>query len=164
MYKIIGADGRQYGPVTAEQLRQWIVEGRANAQTYVLAAGATEWKPVNAVPEFVDSFPIAVPPPLAPLAAGSARKIHGFATAGFVLSLVSWVFCCCYGLPFNILGCVFSVLALVQINRQPELHEGRGLAIAGIVLSVTSILVYIVLAIIGLSNSHYNWKFNQFGQ
>jgi len=27
MYKIIGADGREYGPITADQLRQWIREG-----------------------------------------------------------------------------------------------------------------------------------------
>ncbi len=35
MYKIIGADGKEYGPVTSEQVRQWITEGRANAQTKV---------------------------------------------------------------------------------------------------------------------------------
>ena len=40
MYKIIGIDGREYGPVSAGQLRQWIVEGRANAQTQALAPGA----------------------------------------------------------------------------------------------------------------------------
>ena len=35
MYKIIGADQKEYGPVTAEQLRQWIAEGRVNGQTSV---------------------------------------------------------------------------------------------------------------------------------
>jgi hypothetical protein len=39
MYKIIGADGKEYGPITADQLRAWIVEGRANAQTKVLMEG-----------------------------------------------------------------------------------------------------------------------------
>jgi hypothetical protein len=28
-YKIIGADLMEYGPVSAEQIRQWINEGRA---------------------------------------------------------------------------------------------------------------------------------------
>ena len=28
MYKIIGQDGKEYGPITAEQLRQWISENR----------------------------------------------------------------------------------------------------------------------------------------
>ena len=41
MYKIIGADLKEYGPVSVEQLRQWISEGRVNAQTKVQAADAT---------------------------------------------------------------------------------------------------------------------------
>ena len=40
MYRIIGADGREYGPIPAEQLRQWIREGRADAQTRARAEGA----------------------------------------------------------------------------------------------------------------------------
>jgi len=54
MYKIIGADGREYGPVTTEQLRQWIREGRANAQTKVQAEGSTDWKALGAIPEFAE--------------------------------------------------------------------------------------------------------------
>lgn len=54
MYKIIGADGKEYGPVTAEQLRQWIREGRSNAQTKVQAEGATEWKTLDQFSEFAD--------------------------------------------------------------------------------------------------------------
>ena len=50
MYKIIGADQKEYGPVTAEQLRQWITEGRVNGQTSVWSEGATEWKPLAALP------------------------------------------------------------------------------------------------------------------
>ena len=30
MYKIIGADKKEYGPITADQLRQWLAEGRVN--------------------------------------------------------------------------------------------------------------------------------------
>ena len=51
MYKIIGADQKEYGPVSAEQLRQWLAEGRANAQTPVQAAGTAGWKPLAAYPE-----------------------------------------------------------------------------------------------------------------
>ena len=54
MYKIIGADGREYGPVTTEQLRQWIRDGRANAQTKVQVGGATEWKALTEYSEFAD--------------------------------------------------------------------------------------------------------------
>lgn len=61
MYKIIGADGKEYGPVTTEQLRQWIREGRANAQTKVQAEGSTEWKPISAFPELADLPTASVP-------------------------------------------------------------------------------------------------------
>jgi uncharacterized membrane protein len=54
MYKIIGADQREYGPVSAEQVRQWISEGRVNAQTMVRAEGETDWKPLSAISEFAD--------------------------------------------------------------------------------------------------------------
>ena len=47
MYKIIGADGKEYGPITSEQLRQWMAEGRANLQTRVLPEGATEWRSIG---------------------------------------------------------------------------------------------------------------------
>ncbi len=56
MYKIIGADQREYGPVTADQVRQWITEGRANGATLVQAEGATEWTPLSALPEFADAL------------------------------------------------------------------------------------------------------------
>lgn len=54
MYKIIGADQKEYGPVSAEQLRQWIAEGRVNAQTLVHPEGETEWKPLSSFSEFAD--------------------------------------------------------------------------------------------------------------
>lgn len=62
MYKIIGGDGRPYGPIGIEQVRQWIAEGRANAQTPAQAEGATDWKPLGMFSEFAGGFP----PPNAP--------------------------------------------------------------------------------------------------
>lgn len=53
MYKIIGADHREYGPCSADELRRWYREGRVNAQTLVQAIGSTEWKPFSAHPELV---------------------------------------------------------------------------------------------------------------
>jgi uncharacterized membrane protein len=54
MFKIIGADGREYGPVSSEQLRQWAREGRANAQTRVQPEGQTDWTPLGLLAEFDD--------------------------------------------------------------------------------------------------------------
>jgi hypothetical protein len=62
MYRIIGADGREYGPVTAEQLRQWMQEGRVNAQTQGQAEGSPEWKPLAAYPELAPAAPASPAP------------------------------------------------------------------------------------------------------
>jgi hypothetical protein len=52
MFKMIGGDGQEYGPFSAEQLRQWIAEHRANGQTLVQAEGTQGWKPLSEFPEF----------------------------------------------------------------------------------------------------------------
>ncbi len=50
-YKIIGGDGQEYGPVTTDQLQQWIAEGRINGQTLIQIEGAEEWQAAGTVPE-----------------------------------------------------------------------------------------------------------------
>ena len=61
MYKIIGADGQPYGPITVEQLRKWIAENRVNAQTLIQPEGSADWRPLGTVAEFAaDCQP---PPP-----------------------------------------------------------------------------------------------------
>lgn len=69
-YKIIGGDQKEYGPVTAEQLRQWIAEGRVNAQTQVQAEGTAEWKPLASFAELAATAGTPpspmVPPSLSP--------------------------------------------------------------------------------------------------
>ncbi|HZZ19155.1 MAG TPA: GYF domain-containing protein [Opitutaceae bacterium] len=46
MYTIIGGDGKEYGPVTAAQIRSWIAGGRANLETKVKEAGSDTWQTV----------------------------------------------------------------------------------------------------------------------
>ena len=53
---IVGGDGRTYGPVTADEVRQWIADRRANAQTRAQRDGATEWKTLAEYPEFAAQF------------------------------------------------------------------------------------------------------------
>jgi hypothetical protein len=56
MYRIIGGDQKVYGPVTGDDLRRWIVEGRLNARSLVQAEGAVEWKPLSDFPEFAEAL------------------------------------------------------------------------------------------------------------
>jgi hypothetical protein len=55
MYKIIGADHKEYGPVSADQITQWITQGRVNAHTRAQAEGG-DWKPLGMFPEFANLF------------------------------------------------------------------------------------------------------------
>lgn len=105
MFKIIGADGQQYGPVSAEQLRQWIVEGRANAQTLVQVEGSADWKPLGQYPEFAaPSIGTTMPPPVA----GQPRpQVSNY----LVPAILCTVFCC---LPFGIPAIVFAA----QVNSK----------------------------------------------
>ena len=167
MYRIIGADGRGYGPVTADQLRQWVVEGRANAQTQTLAEGATEWKPLGTLPEFASHFTAGNPPvvglPRPDFSRSPFPKTNSFATAGLIFGILSLT-CCCCGFPLNILGLTFSLIGLSQINRHPELYEGRGIAVTGLIVSVLSFVLGfgLVLIRLALNPANFAWHFKTF--
>ena len=66
MYKIIGGDQKEYEASDAEELRQWVKDGRADGRTLVKAEGTKEWKPLSTLPEFAGLAGAtgAVPPPL----------------------------------------------------------------------------------------------------
>jgi len=65
MYKILGADQQEYGPVVAEQICRWIAERRVIATTLIQAEGSAEWCPVSAVPEFAEVLRRVSPPVIA---------------------------------------------------------------------------------------------------
>lgn len=157
MYKIVGVDGKQYGPVSAEQLRQWLAEGRVNAQTQVLVEGAAGWTTLSALPEFSAQLGQTAPQPFSSAQYGSAAvpKTNSMATAGMIMGILSVVFgCCCHGMPFNVLGIIFSLIALSQIKSDPHGQQGRGMAIAGLVLSIISIVFAVALLVfVGLASA-----------
>jgi hypothetical protein len=56
MYKVIGGDQQEYGPVTADELRAWIGEGRLSGQSLVRGESETEWKALATFPEFAEAL------------------------------------------------------------------------------------------------------------
>jgi len=87
MYWMIGGDGREYGPVSADQLGEWVAEHRANGQTQVRRDGETAWQPLAALPEFADALRDAaghhaVPPPPPPPLPGEAAPVVGAGMPG----------------------------------------------------------------------------------
>jgi hypothetical protein len=162
-YRIVGADGKIYGPVGLEQVRQWLAQGRAEGRTPVYVEGASGWTYLALLPELAAEF--STPPPAigaiksGPAAAGGT---NGFATAGLVCSLLAWVCCCC---PFNLLGLIFSIIALAQISSQPEpRQEGRVFAIIGLVLSGANLLFVFALSLVqmALGSTSINWQTGPF--
>jgi tetratricopeptide (TPR) repeat protein len=55
-YKIVGADGRTYGPADAALVRKWISQGFANGQTWVPAEARGNWRHLGEFPEFADAL------------------------------------------------------------------------------------------------------------
>ena len=53
-YIIIGGDGKEYGPIAGSNLRQWVIEGRLNAQSLAKAVSDAEFRPLEKFPEFAD--------------------------------------------------------------------------------------------------------------
>lgn len=158
MYKIVGNDGKTYGPVSAEQIRGWIKQNRVENRTPVLPEGAAEWTVLGLLPEFAPEF--SSPPPViaAPVRAVAVPAgTNGFATVGFICGLLSCI--CCCGCPFNLLGLVFSIIALVQINTQVQKQQGWGLALAGLILSAVSLVLGFGLGLLQLvqTPASVNW-------
>lgn len=56
MYKVIGGDQKQYGPVTADEVRFWIADGRLNAQSLAWTESTGDWKPLASFPEFAEAL------------------------------------------------------------------------------------------------------------
>jgi hypothetical protein len=157
MYRIIGADGREYGPATVDQVREWIAEGRVNAQTKALVEGAALWKPLVEYLEFAPLLACMAPPLPAPgpISITPTPRTNPMATAGMLMGILSVTcgICCCHGLPFNVLGIVFSLVALAQIRNDPLSQQGRPLAIAGLALSLLSIVLAALMLALGLALS-----------
>jgi uncharacterized RDD family membrane protein YckC len=55
-YKIIGGDGKEYGPASVEELRDWILEGRILPATLVWSADAGRWTRADDMPELSESI------------------------------------------------------------------------------------------------------------
>jgi hypothetical protein len=62
---MIGGDGKEYGPISAEQLHEFIAAGRADAQTRIQREGESDWKNLAEFPEFAEALAAkrAAPPP-----------------------------------------------------------------------------------------------------
>jgi len=140
MYKIIGGDGKEYGPVSAADVRRWVAEGRANAQTQVLPEGTTEWRALGGLPEFADllsSGPAAsgAPPPYGAQAGLPAEIL----SRDYDLDIGG-----CVGEGWNLLrnnfGLVFGGVAIFLLIQFGLAALGQ-IPLAGLVFSLASVIL-----------------------
>jgi len=132
MYNIIGTDGKQYGPIGADEIHHWLAENRVNAQTLVQADGQ-EWKPLIAFPEFAAAFKNAPPPIVPPTAAARAsvkipagicgillgslgihKFILGYTNAGLIMLLVSLLSCFILAPIMHLIGLIEGIVYLCK--------------------------------------------------
>ena len=140
MYKIVGMNGQQYGPVSAEEIRRWIAENRVNAQTLAHMEGSPHWKPLGEFPEFAAELkavpPQIVPPP--PSAVGSRASgkipagvcgillgslgIHkfilGYTGAGLIVLLATVLTCGIAGAVTHIIGLIEGIIYLCKSDEE----------------------------------------------
>jgi uncharacterized membrane protein len=84
-YTIIGGDNKEYGPISAADIRQWIAEGRLGMQTPIRndADTDTAWCTLGQLPEFADAFKTTAPPPIGALP-GSAPAFPSASPMNFL--------------------------------------------------------------------------------
>jgi prepilin-type processing-associated H-X9-DG protein len=85
------------------------------------------------------------PPGYAPQTPMPKKKTPGIAIASLICGILSWV---CVGLLAAIPAVITGHMALGRIKRSAGALAGRGLAIAGLILGYTSIVVMTVLLVL----------------
>ena len=158
MYKIIGADGKEYGPITAEQLKQWLVEGRVNSQTRVLAEGTTDWKPLSEIPELAVAATPSAPlpaPAFRPGAAATADQVNGPAIGLMVTAILGFVLQS-VALGINLLGISFGAMQSGQNEAWLNMFSGTIGIVSGIVaIAIAGLILYGALRMKKLEG--YGW-------
>jgi hypothetical protein len=150
MYKVMGADGKEYGPISLEQFSQWAAEGRVSPQTRVQPVGATDWTAAAGIPELQAIFArlgpaptVVLTSPISPPASGETQK--GLAVTSLVLGILSLV---CLGPLTGIPAIICGHIARKRSRQSPAQYGGPGMALAGLVLGYASLALVVVMAAI----------------
>lgn len=156
MYKIVGGDNKEYGPVTAGQLREWIAQNRANANTIVSFQGGP-WKPLSTFPEFSDLLrpgTIAGGPPPTYTTSSPSNAPNMFdgrisnwpGVSSLTLGILSIFPCCCTCPVTALIGLVLGIIGVVQIRKNPGHYTTSDkIPIIGIALCVLALIMSIVV-------------------
>ena len=116
MYKIIGVDRMEYGPVDSDQINHWIREGRVNEQTLVQEAGSNRWTAITEIPKFAATLntqpkpPVATPP--SSISGLLAAPVH---VPSYLLPAILSTLLCCT--PVGIPAIYYAVRVNSKLNK-----------------------------------------------
>ena len=134
-YRIIGADLREYGPVDVKEIREWINEGRADANTLVCEMDEKQWIRLRDLPMVAGDLPNSAPK----ITGGMSKTGDGTIQISYLLpAILCTLFCC---LPFGIAGIVFAA----QANSKAQQGDLNGASLAASRAKLMCILSFCLL-------------------
>ncbi len=142
-YKIIGADLQEYGPVDVAEFREWIDEGRADANTLVCKVDDNQWIKLRDLPDVAADLPKSA----------TVRPAGTLQINYLVPAILCTLFCC---LPFGIAGILFAV----QANSKVQQGDTDGAASAASKAKLMCILSF-VLGLLSLIWFFSSGEFNR---
>jgi hypothetical protein len=146
-YYVLAHDGNRYGPADIETLQQWVREGRIAPNTTLEDEHTGTQIRASLLPELSHLFPSQGVPPAGtyplprPMTGGGPSSR---ATTALVLGILGLVCCGLLGIPAAIIG--KQEMASIDQGLAPV--EGRGLAQAGFILGIVSLVLW-ALGIVG---------------
>lgn len=117
-YKIIASDGREYGPVTLEELRHWCGEGRVGPGTLIWLATESRWQTAATVDQLKWDLPS---PPAIQVSNPSRSQPESEAPTGAATGLFNldalrpagfWIRLAAYFVDMLILGAMVRLLTM----------------------------------------------------
>ena len=124
-YKIKGTGGAEYGPVSTEELQQWVAQNRCTRESLVEVDGSGEWVPLATLPEFQDTF-VAPPAPAPASGEGEGEGEGGVSTVipyKNVPALIAYyvgVFCIICPPLLCFPAIILGVIGLRRVKENPE--------------------------------------------
>ena len=153
-YKIKGTDGNEYGPVSTEELYQWIAQNRCTRDSLVEVDCSGEWVPLATLPEFqaaLASSPSASGPATPKGDSGVSTLIpykNIPALVGYYLAVFSGLGLLCppAGFVMALPALILGIIGLKKAKAHPE-AKGTVHAWIGILGGAFFCIVFILMIV-----------------
>lgn len=140
-YKIKGTDGAEYGPVSAEELQQWVAQNRCTPKSLVEVDGSGEWVPLATLPKFQDAFAAS---PASAEGEGGVSTVIPYKNVPALIAYYVGVFCIICPPLLCFPAIILGVIGLRRVKENPEV-KGTAHAWIGILSGSFFLLLSIVI-------------------